>query len=133
MPTLTDKFNIVECHGVFTVEQVLKVLEQFPVEFFLVDENIDSRISFEKQKRGAMDVYHDARVIDLYPPEGKRLSNAVVTDKDFPFKPDNIMDDQLGLRCCYHPAPSTFDIRSKDDIDSMEIDIHKFSKAKRYY
>lgn len=127
--SIADRFNIIECEGHLTRKQLEKVLEQFPVDFYLVSKGTDSRISHEKHKLERMEVYHGASVIRLYPPKGKKLSNAHVTNPNFQFRPDNIMDDQLGLRCCYHPKLTNFGITSVDNnLGDIEIDIYKFAK-----
>ena len=132
MPDITEKFNILECQGILNSEQLETVLKKFPVDFYLVDEYVDPGISFQECKKEPVDVYHSTGVISIYPPKGKRLSNAILTKWNFPINPDNIMDDQLGLRCCYHPRLSAFGVELVEHGDEIEIDIHKFSKENNY-
>ena len=126
------KFLIRECQGELNQGELEVVLARFPVQFSICRDSVPPARAYENQVEGTMEVYHSARVIDIFPPEGMRLSNAVVTDPEFPFRPDNIMDDQLGLRCCYHPQLLAFGIQRSPAWSEIEIDIHKFSKEQRF-
>src|SRR3989338_6588130 len=87
------KFLIRECQGELNQGELEVVLARFPVQFSICRDSVPPARAYENQV------------------EGMRLSNAVVTDPEFPFRPDNIMDDQLGLRCCYHPQLLAFGIQ----------------------
>ncbi|VVB78552.1 Uncharacterised protein [uncultured archaeon] len=128
---MSNKFNIIECKGILNRSQLEMLLAKLPISFKIVDESINPAEGFRYETVGEMQAYHSARVISLFPLQFKRLSNAVVTDRDFPFRPDNIMDDNIGLRCCYHPKLTSFDIPAVDNWDEIEIDIHKFPHESR--
>jgi hypothetical protein len=105
-----------------------KIIERMKKFNNVVDAKVPARDSVMEEKPAMIDIYHRARVISLYPQSGKRLSKATVRNRDFPLRSDQIMDDNVGLRCCYHPKLTTFGIRAIDDWDEIEIDIHKYPK-----
>jgi len=113
------------------LEEVLRML---PIDFFTVEDNVREEISYSQAEQGVMDVYHDTLVVEIYPPTGRRLSNSSMIDMDFPIRPDNIMDDQCGLRCCFHPKFSSFGMAfpSGLKVHEFEIDIHKFPRDNAY-
>lgn len=131
---LTARFNIVDAEGgVLTRGQLEKVLAALPIDFYTVADEAEARTAVQHHKVGSMDAYHNAYVISLYPPKGKKLSNAVVTNPDFPLRPDNIMDYNPGLRCCFHPKLIAFGMSLVSKVpklvsDYIEIDIYKYSK-----
>ena len=132
--TNQNKFNVRECRGILQREQLDAVLQQAPLEFYTVDRDVDPDMALEAQERGEIDVYHKAAVVYFFPPQGKRLSSARVTDLDFPLRPDNVMDELLGLRSCFHPRLSDFGISPpKNRSDEIELDIYKFPKKEGGY
>ena len=82
MGSITDKYDIVKFGGVevetescnsICRETIEKILQKFPVKYYIVNETVDPRESFAKDEKGIMEVfYHGARVIEIYPPKGKR-------------------------------------------------------------
>jgi hypothetical protein len=136
MQTITDRFKIVELteHAQLNRQELEQLLKILPISFETVDESIppNNWVSSD-DKNEVMEVYHDAGVVNLYPPNGSRLYNACLYNMDFPIRPDNIMNDTLGLRCCFHPKVSSFGINPRTcHGDSIEIDIHKYSRENRY-
>lgn len=127
-----NKFKVIECKGILKGEQLDKILELLPFNFYTVEHDLDPERAFSSIKQRSIDVYHRARVISLYPPTGRRIYNAQVSDWEFPLRPDNIMDEQLGLRSCFHPRLTSFGLQPIEDWDEIEIDIHKFPKSKGY-
>lgn len=134
-----QKYEIKQCSGGILDESQLEgLLEKLPFNFnFAKEETYPWDVS-GSYEQAFLEVYHSASVISLYPPNGMRLSCATVTDWDFPLRPDNMMDDCLGLRCCFHPRLSSFglDVRGQVVGDEIEIDIHKFpieSKDRGYF
>ena len=121
-------FNHVLCEGVLRKEQVGRILTVLPMNFYMVNSNVPFSESVIEETPATLDVYHRARVISLYPQSGKRLSKAVVKNMDFPLRSDCVMDENIGLRCCYHPKLTEFGIKLNDNRDEIEIDIHKYSK-----
>jgi hypothetical protein len=135
MPTLTDKFKIIELtpHAQLNREELEQLLSLLPIKFETVDEPVSPQEALYKPKDGIMEVYHDAGVVSFYPPSGKRLYNACLFDMDFPIRPDNIMDDTLGLRCCFHPDVTSFGMFPRTfHGDTIELSIYKYSKKNRY-
>ena len=133
MTNPSQKYTIIEAHGRLALPDLNIILGKLPVSFQFSDEETDTRDTYETHQKGVMEVYHSALVISLFPENGKRLSCATFTDWDFPIRPDNIMDDTIGLRCCYHPKLASFGLEHLSDefFDHVEIDIHKFPKQSR--
>jgi hypothetical protein len=146
-----EKYELMQISGVLDKPQLESLLDQLPFEFSIVEDEKDPRDTLYTEERGPIEVYHFGPVVSIYPKDGKRLSNARVIDMDFPLRPDNMMDDTLGLRCCFHPRLTSFGINyvmnlgSRVPLDSshelgkfldeIEIDIHKFpieSRDRRY-
>lgn len=153
MPTeiQVPKYRIVEIKdGILLQDEIENILSQFPMTYNFALEGSDCRNVHSLFEKGTIEVYHDARVIALFPEPGKILSKAEVTNWDFPLRPDNMLDDLIGLRCCFHPKLSTFGVpayfrrvccqeKDKDELrellDQIEIDVHKFprdTKFRRY-
>ncbi|GEM_PF-3474749 len=110
-----------------------RVLILLPITFTTCDEDYEVKILAEPKGRDkVMRVEHSNSVVSIYPPVGKRLYCATVTNRDFPLRPDNIMDDQIGLRCCYHPRLASFGgnlgKKYRYRFDEIEIDIFKYSR-----
>jgi hypothetical protein len=138
--TQSEKYHIITCEGRLHLPDLNIVLAKLPMEFFFAQDITDPQALFNYQSthhKGQMEVYHVASVIALFPEDGERLACATVTDFDFPLRTDNIMDDGLGLRCCFHPKLESFDLGhlANDFLDEIEIDVHKFpykSRDRRY-
>lgn len=129
-------FVIKECDGTLSRDQLNTLLARLPISFEVVGADYSplAMCPSGENKSNEMEVYHRAGVVSLKPAEGKRLWNAAVTDSDFPFRPDNIMDDNIGLRCCYHPKLASFGLPAKDKhgYDSIEVDIYKYPSNNRH-
>src|SRR3989339_1128328 len=107
------KYRIVEYeNGMLKRDELETVLQGFPMEYRFAKEETDPREVYNAFDKGTMEVYHHAGVISLFPENGYRVACATVTDWDFPIRADNMMDDTLGLRCCFHPRLSLFGIRA---------------------
>lgn len=136
--TAKNKFNIVECENraILSKEQLEKLLNKLPITFYTVDKSVHPNFSYQSHEKGEIEVRHSAAVVTFHPPKGTYLSNAILTNMDFPIRPDNIMDDQLGLRCCYHPKLSSFGLENSEKrgiLDEyIELDIHKFPLREKY-
>ncbi len=118
--------------GILCPNELERILEILPITFSTVERNSSNHYPLEKEFEHAIEVYHSAAVVELSPPEGRRLYCATVTNWNFPLRPDNIMDDNLGLRCCFHPLLVSFGLSQKDDFhDHVEIDIYKYSRRER--
>ena len=97
-------FTIKECSGILNEEQLKTLLRKLPIEFEIVRMDFSQRgVPNSEEQFNEVEVYHRAGVVSLNPLEGRRLWNAYITSPDFPLRPDNIMDDNIGLRCCFHP------------------------------
>lgn len=128
-----QEYEIKLCEGILNQGNLRGLLSKLPINFFLVNENIPLDQSIDQNSQGVIEVYHIARVISLYPPEGKRLCGATLIDMDFPLRSDNIMDEVLSsVRCCYHPRLTSFGLPIIDNWDEIEIDIHKNPRGHRY-
>ncbi len=129
------KYHVVENKGLLSPEELDKVLKRFPFEYHFAKEESDPRNVGDNFEIGTMEVYHKAAVISLFPQPGMRVSTAYCTDWDFLLRPDNMLDDTLGLRCCFHPSLSSFSIAARPERgvlgEQIEIDIHKFPKKSR--
>lgn len=128
-----SQFSIKKCEGDLDQRDLEAILDRLPIVFFTVDINSPRRTAFQTHEKGEMEVYHSARVISIYPPNGKRISCATVIKPEFPLRSDNIMDDQLGLRCCYHPKLEDFGIEPRDSRFGSEIEIDIFKHPKGNY
>lgn len=127
-----NQFRIIKCDGWLSRDQLEILLKKLPIKFVTVDKNAPTQY-FTYGKNGyVMDVYHFVGVISIYPLDGKRLHCASLTNMDFPIRPDNIMDDTIGLRCCFHPKLSSFGIQTNDFGTDIEIDIYKSCKADKF-
>ena len=136
-----NKFNIVEIResSALSKEQLERILGLLPIDFQVVNQNAPRDFSNANPHHEPLEVYHSASVISIYPQKGKRLYCATLTDMDFPIRPDNIMDDQLGLRSCFHPRLESFGIKtaygnfaSTAAINGeIEIDIYKYATGSR--
>lgn len=135
---IKNKINITECDAsaVLTRQNLEKLLKKLPIAFYTAQKGVNPNVSYAYHKRGEMEVVHSAAVISIYPKKGEYLSNATLLDRDFPIRPDNIMDDQLGLRSCFHPKLSSFGLESSTargiTDDEVEIDVHKFPRGEEY-
>ena len=104
-----------------------RLLRQLPINLWTCDEKADYDLHPNTFATDRIEVTHSAYVVYLCPPKGKRLQGATVTNPDFPLRPDNIMDDQIGLRCCYHPFLESFGIPAYTR-EAIEIDIFKYPR-----
>jgi calcineurin-like phosphoesterase len=125
-------FAIKECSGILDEDQLKTLLRKLPIEFQTVNADFpDRHVPLNKEEYREIEVYHYAQVVSLNPAQGRRLWNAYVTNSDFPLRPDNIMDDNIGLRCCYHPKLASFGLPIIKDINEIEIDIFKYPNSNR--
>ena len=134
--SIQDRFRFVDLRGRLSREQIEMILERFPMKYYTVRRDVPAdRVAEEAGyfvKEGIMEVSHGSRVIYLNPPEGMKLAKAVTTDMNFPFRPDNLLDDHIGLRCCFHPRLTSFGLPVIDKWDEIEIDVYKFPASDRY-
>ena len=133
-----NKFNIIksEERAVLDKSQLVKLLEKLPMVFYTVDQSVPPTNAIYKHETGEIEVRHSACVVEFHPPRGKYLSNAMLTDMDFPIRPDNIMDENIKLRCCFHPRLSSFGLENstkRGTLDKeIELDIFKFPHKENY-
>ena len=133
-----NKFKIIESdrNATLSKNQLLKLLGNLPIAFYTVDQSIHPNLATRNEEKGEIEVRHSAAVVDFHPPKGKYLSNAVLTNMDFPIRPDNIMDENIKLRCCFHPKLKSFELKSsgrRGIVDKdIELDIYKFPFQERY-
>jgi len=133
-----NKFKIIESgrNATLSKNQLLKLLGNLPIVFYTVDMSVPPLFSYQSHEKGEIEVRHSAAVVDFHPPKGKYLSNAVLTNMDFPIRPDNIMDENIKLRCCFHPKLESFGLensRKRGIVDKdIELDIYKFPFQERY-
>ena len=120
--------------GTINSDELEMILRNMPISFRCLDEKSLERIG--PHDKAVMNVeYYGAQVVSIYPQSGKRLSCATVTNKDFLLNPDNIMDDNIRLRCCFHPKIESFGVEKLQGSKfrgEVEIDIYKFSKDRKY-
>ncbi len=132
-----NKFKIIESdrNATLNKNQLVKLLETLPIVFYTVDQSVHPNAT-QNEEKGEIEVRHSACVVDFHPPKGKYLSNATLTDMDFPIRPDNIMDENIKLRCCFHPKLSSFGLegsRKRGIVDkNIELDIYKFPLGEKY-
>jgi hypothetical protein len=138
LSNISQKYRIVEHEGgILILSQLELVLDLFPMAYKFVKEDTCPRQNEFFLEDNVMEVYHSTSVISLFPEKGYRLAFAAVTDPCYSIRPDLIMDDSLGLRCCFHPKLSSFGV-SVPGIDmgscsdQIEFDIHKFPKESKY-
>ena len=127
-----NKFEIKECEGILNPKELEIVVSKLPIDFYMVKSDVDPHLStWAKHTRGIVEVYHDALIINLHPAEGERLYNAEIT-RNIPLNPHNMMDENLGLRCCFHPKIGLFLPEHREAKQEFEIDIYRHPRNDKY-
>jgi hypothetical protein len=94
------EFEITECSGALSREQLEKILAGLPFTLKTIDgETLPNNVFLSPSagdKKTVLTVEHSARVISIRPPKGKRICDGSYWGKPGEFVPSRVFDETLG-------------------------------------
>lgn len=123
------KFEITECNGALSREQLEKVLARLPVTLKTIDGVALPEHKYLQPGTGdnptIMLVSHSAQVISLKPQKGKRVCDGAFYGSQRAFNPSRVLDETLG-----HGESNSYSFDTKDIglpfSKELMLDIYKF-------
>lgn len=130
---MRNSFQIVECDGMLTKGQVRGLCDKLPIELQTVEIRRPPSKSGSMYARSKITVSHQDAAVHFYPPDGRRVSNAIIEDQDFPLGPCSMIREFPDMYFCFRPKLKSFDIALLENPNArIELVFYKFPKNTKY-